>query len=124
MEENYIEFKSDTLLIIRELATKTYRYFERMSGKEGQLQDKLEIKDKTIRFHGVLNSFRKETLKMMSQPDRKDAGLVLHLITYTQRLKDKITIYRKLITPSKERKTVKRDNQPREEMNTKPNKSI
>ncbi|MEZ4871701.1 MAG: hypothetical protein R2827_05520 [Bdellovibrionales bacterium] len=44
-------------------------------------------------LQGDLEEFNKVILKLMSQPNRNDAGVILRLVTYSQRLKDKLVNY-------------------------------
>jgi phosphate:Na+ symporter len=94
MDENYIELKSDLLLIIRDLSSTTLTFFEDMSFKT---EVKNDLKKKSHDYQAELNTFNKKILRIMAQKDRSDAGTMLHMITYSQRLKDKIIKLNELV---------------------------
>ncbi len=97
MDQNYIELKSDLLLIVRELSSKTLSFFQHMSETEGSKKEKQALKKVANSFQSDLDSYNKAILKLMSHPERVDAGIILHLITYSQRLKDKLVNYHNLL---------------------------
>jgi phosphate:Na+ symporter len=43
-----------------------------------------------------LDETSKDLLKLLADPDRRDAGAMTNFITYSQRLKDKLVNYAKL----------------------------
>ncbi len=96
LDENYIELKSDILLIVREISSETLSLFEEISKEEHESIEKSEMKKKFSDFQVDLIKHNKSILKIMSMPDREDAGAALHLITYSQRLKDKLVHYKSL----------------------------
>lgn len=101
LEENYLELKSDLLLIVREVSSDTLSIFEAISKDDFQSKERKELNKKISDFQRELVKHNNSILRIMSLPDRKDAGSVLHLITYSQRLKDKLVHYRALIDGKK-----------------------
>lgn len=96
LDENYIELKSDILLIVREISSETLSLFEKISTQDLDIKEKRELKKKLLDFQLDLEKNNKNILKFMAMPERKDAGAILHLITYSQRLKDKLVHYQSL----------------------------
>ncbi|MAX65743.1 MAG: Na(+)/phosphate symporter [Halobacteriovoraceae bacterium] len=96
LDENYIELKSDLLLIVREISSETLSIFEQMAIKDLDQKSTKELKKKVSEFQNDLSKHNNNILRIMAMPERPDAGLVLHLITYSQRLKDKLVHYRTL----------------------------
>ena len=87
MEHSYIDLKSDLILIVRELSSKSLSFFSHISKtQEGNLYDK-ELKKHAQELQKDLDDFNRDILKLMSKPNRNDAGVLLQIITYTQRLR-------------------------------------
>lgn len=97
IDENYIELKSDILLIVREISSETLSFFDKMSKVDLQQKDRKELSKMLNDFQNDLQKHNQSILKLMSKPDRSDAGAILHLITYSQRLKDKLVHFHTLI---------------------------
>ena len=108
LDENYIELKSDLLLIIREISSETLSIFEEISKNKLLAKEKKELKKKILDFQSDLVKHNNNVLKIMSLPDRQDAGAILHLITYSQRLKDKLVHYHSLLENTKAKDKEKR----------------
>ncbi|WP_412473307.1 Na/Pi cotransporter family protein [Halobacteriovorax sp. YZS-1-1] len=98
MDKNYIELKSDLIIIIRSLATRTLSFFETMSNPHLDEEQKRELKKEVNEFQFNIIEYNKRILKLMAAPDRRDASVIMHMITYSQRLKDKLVHYHNLIS--------------------------
>lgn len=96
MDQNYVELKSDILLIIRELSSTTLSFFQDLSLHPPENGDTKDLKTLAHDYQHELEGFNKKILRIMAQPDRNDAGTMLHMITYSQRLKDKLVRYHEL----------------------------
>jgi phosphate:Na+ symporter len=96
LDEGYIELKSDLLLVIRDISSETLTIFDESAKRDLSEEDMKLLKKKLADFQNDLFKYNKVILKMMAMPERKDAGAIIHLITYSQRLKDKLVNYRKL----------------------------
>ncbi len=92
VDENYLDLKSDVLIVVRELSSATLSFFESADAKPS----KEGFKAESHKFQAELDGFNTKLLKMMAQPDRNDVGIILQLATYSQRLKDKLVNYYKL----------------------------
>ena len=100
MDKNFIELKSDMLLIVRELFSSTLLFFDKVS--KADFKEDKDYKKDINDFQKDLDRFNRSILKTMSEPERKDAATIFHLITYSQRLKDKLIHFNSLITKLKE----------------------
>lgn len=98
MDNNYTELKSDILVLVRELTSSTLSFFESMAVHEKEHINKHELHELSHRFQKELVSFNKKILKLMAMPERKDAAIILHIVTISQRLKDKLVNYHNLLT--------------------------
>lgn len=96
LDENYIELKSDILLMVREISSETLSLFSEISKQDMELKERNDLRKKFGNFQLNLLKYNKNILRIMSMPERKDAGAILHLITYSQRLKDKLVHYKSL----------------------------
>ncbi|MFG1492791.1 Na/Pi symporter [Halobacteriovorax sp. ZH4_bin.1] len=90
MDNNYIELKSDVLMIVREIASSTLSVFDYISN-DGQKEK--DLKKVSQDFQRNLEGFGKKVFTLMAKPERNDAGAIMHLLTYSQRLKDKLMNY-------------------------------
>lgn len=97
MDENYIELKSDIILIVRALATGTLNFFDKMSNPHLSEEDRKHLAHEIKEFEIQLIDYNKKLLKLMAKPHRSDASIIMHMITYTHRLKDKLVHYHNLI---------------------------
>ena len=96
LDENYIELKSDLILIIRDISSETLSLFQQVAENDFEEESVKELKRKVSEFQAELVKHNKSILRIMSGPERKDAVAILHLITYSQRLKDKLVHYNAL----------------------------
>lgn len=99
MNEQYIELKSDLLLLTRSLAMETSEYFEDIATnlhKQGASPEQSTIKARVKKLQQVIDSANRTLLSLMADPERKDAGALINFITYSQRLKDKLTNFANL----------------------------
>jgi phosphate:Na+ symporter len=99
MNEKYIELKSDLLLLTRGLAIETSEYFEDIATnlhKEDAHPQQSTIKARVKTLQQEIDSANRTLLSLMADPQRKDAGALINFITYSQRLKDKLTNFANL----------------------------
>ncbi|WP_371185846.1 Na/Pi cotransporter family protein [Thalassotalea maritima] len=89
MTKQYIELKSDIVILIRELSNHTLKLFTAIS--EHLCEPKSEQIDKAAkRLQVNLNQAQRKILLLLADTDRKDAGTLTNFVTYSQRLKDKL----------------------------------
>ena len=89
LNENYVELKSDMLLLIRELSSETLQLFADVqdSVDENQAND---LPQTSKELQTRIDRANKKLLLLLADPGRKDAGALANFITYSQRLKDKL----------------------------------
>lgn len=102
MSENYIELKSDTIVLVRELASETLSLFDDIQQHLAG-GDKLDIPSKSQAVQEHLNEVNRELLKLLANPDRRDTGMLTNFSTYSQRLKDKLLNFYKIRYPQSHR---------------------
>ena len=89
MNEQFIELKSDILILIRELSSDTLTLFSHTSEHlEQPKNDEIDKAAKLLQLH--LNQAQRKVLMLLADTDRKDAGALTNFVTYSQRLKDKL----------------------------------
>lgn len=98
MEENFVFIQADLTVLIRELSGEAISFFNFLSKEDLTPRERQDVKTRGQELQKEINSFNKEILKIMAQPERKDAGFILHFVTHTQRLKDKLLNYHKMIS--------------------------
>jgi phosphate:Na+ symporter len=89
MNKQYIELKSDIMLMVRELSSNTLTLFDdiRKSLEENQPPS---ITEKADELQELLNKVNRELLSLIAHPERRDAGALSNFVTYSRRLKDKL----------------------------------
>ena len=95
MNKQYIELKSDVLLMVRELSSYTLALFDelnkaRAAGRPAQVTDR--VRD----LRNCLEQANRELLPLLVHPDRRDAGALSNFITYSRRLLDKLVNFSRL----------------------------
>jgi phosphate:Na+ symporter len=95
MKEQYIELKTDVLLIVRELSSQTLGFFDDIQmALCGELAVDLKKTAKALQHN--IDSANRDLLTLLVDPSRVDAGALTNFITYSQRLKDKLTTFASL----------------------------
>lgn len=89
MNKQYIELKSDIMLMVRELSSRTLSLFDdiRKSLAEGHPPG---IRAKGEALQDQLNDVNRQLLSLFAHPERRDAGALTNFVTYSRRLKDKL----------------------------------
>jgi phosphate:Na+ symporter len=89
MKEQYIELKSDVLLIVRTLSSQTLAFFDELGNAMEKHQDvNAKTLAKTLQHH--IDNANRDLLLLLIDPKRVDAGALTNFITYSQRLHDKL----------------------------------
>ena len=95
MSEQYVELRSDILLLVREMSSRTLILFDNL--KKGFGKDAMsEIMHSAEDVQQHLDATNKRLLPLLSDPGRRDAGAITNFVTYSQRLKDKLINYSKV----------------------------
>lgn len=99
MDLMYIELGSDMLKHLRNLANKTTNIFEILENfKLIEISTEQFINENLNQLQKDLILLHRDVLRAMSDESRKDAGVMLHILTYSQRIKDKLyNLSKKLI---------------------------
>lgn len=96
LDRRYIDIHSDLLVVVRELSGETLAFFEKLDLSKTSEADREALKKEAEEYQVALNQFRATILKLMTQPNRRDVGVLLRMVTYSQRLKDKILNFQKV----------------------------
>ena len=88
----YIDLKSDILLLIRELSSQTLTLFDNLRSSTDH-EATQEVKKSARELQSHLDDANKKLLTLMADPLRRDAGALTNFFTYSQRLKDKLLNY-------------------------------
>jgi len=89
MTEHFIELKSDILMMVRELSSRTLGLFDEIH--RSMLSGEATDISGTIRgLQAAINEVNRELLPLLANPTRRDAGALTNFATYSQRLKDKL----------------------------------
>ncbi|MDX1695929.1 MAG: Na/Pi symporter [Ketobacteraceae bacterium] len=95
VSESYVEIRSDILLLIRELSGDTLKLFNAV---HRHLQDPAtdEIKPVSQELQAQIGKVNKDLLRLLADPERRDASALTNVVTYSQRLKDKLLNFSKI----------------------------
>ncbi|RLQ22502.1 Na/Pi cotransporter family protein [Seongchinamella sediminis] len=98
MSRNYIELKSDVMLMVREISSQTLSLFDGIGHAlaEGNTPD---VRADARRLQALLNEVNRNLLPLLADPDRRDAGALSNFVTYSLRLKDKLLTLAGLSAP-------------------------
>ncbi len=95
MNAQYIELKSDVLILVRELSSQTLGFFDEINA--AIINDEpIDIKAQAKQLQHYIDSANRDLLTLLVDPTRVDAGALTNFITYSQRLKDKLTNFANL----------------------------
>lgn len=95
MNKQYIELKIDVLFLVRELSTQTLGFFDEIH--RGISANKpMNIKTTARELQQQIDSANRALLSMLVDPTRVDAGALTNFVTYSQRMKDKLTNFANL----------------------------
>ncbi|MCX2982605.1 Na/Pi cotransporter family protein [Halieaceae bacterium IMCC14734] len=99
IDKQYIELKSDVLLMVREISSDTLVLFDII---QKALLDRVEPKthEQATKLQTNIDNANRELLKLLAHSERKDAGALMNFATYSRRLKDKLLRFSKLATRS------------------------
>ena len=89
MSKNYVELKSDVLLMVRKLSSQTLALFDdiRKPLVDG---NQLDIAARANELQVMLDEINRDLLSLLADPDRSDAGTLSNFVTYSRRLQDKL----------------------------------
>ena len=85
----YLELKSDILMLIRDISTDTLSLFNTILGHH-EHPDNLQVTRAIKELQTQIDIANRRLLSLLADPTRRDAGALTNYITYSQRLKDKL----------------------------------
>ena len=97
MSDNYIEVRSDILLMIRELSGSTLHLFNAVN-EHLQNPETDTIKPVAQDLQSEIGKVNKDLLRLLADPQRRDASALTNFVTYSQRLKDKLINFSRFST--------------------------
>ncbi len=89
MKEQYIELKSDVLLIVRSLSSQTLQFFDEIANELKQ-QGPMNVRSEARDLQHHIDNANRDLLLLLIDPKREDAGALTNFVTYSQRMKDKL----------------------------------
>ena len=92
MSKNYVELKSDVLVMVRKLSSQTLALFDDIH-KPLMEGNQLDIAARANELQGMLDEINRDLLSLLTDPDRSDAGTLSNFVTYSRRLKDKLVSF-------------------------------
>jgi phosphate:Na+ symporter len=95
MNAQYIELKSDVLILVRELSSQTLGFFDEINSAIVS-EKTIDTKSLAKELQHYIDAANRDLLTLLVDPTRVDAGALTNFITYSQRLKDKLTIFASL----------------------------
>lgn len=98
MNAQYIELKSDVLILVRELSSQTLGFFDEVNAAIKN-DVAIDIKTHAKELQHYIDAANRDLLTLLVDPTRVDAGALTNFITYSQRLKDKLTNFANLKFP-------------------------
>ena len=86
---NYIELEGDVLLIVRGISNHTLALFDDI---QGSLQERRrpDVAERSRELRRFLDEVNGDLLRLLARTDRRDAGTLSNLVTYSRRLQDKL----------------------------------
>jgi phosphate:Na+ symporter len=97
MDKDFIDLKSGLIISVRELSSKTLGVFDVVTKSLTESKaNTVALKKETKEFSEFIEEFNRGILKVISDPGRQDAGAVIQIMTYSQRLKDKLVNFHKI----------------------------
>jgi phosphate:Na+ symporter len=95
MNKQFVELKSDVLLMVRELSSYTLALFDDIN-KALAAGQPAQVGDRVRDLRACLEQSNHQLLPLLAHPDRRDAGALSNFITYSRRLMDKLVNFARL----------------------------
>ncbi|PLW69322.1 Na/Pi cotransporter family protein [Pseudohalioglobus lutimaris] len=89
LSKQYIELRSDVLLMVRELSSATLGIFDEISSGSGPA-NKSAVAERAHALRQLMENVNRQLLVLLARPDRKDVGSMINFVTYSRRLADKL----------------------------------
>jgi phosphate:Na+ symporter len=101
MDQQYIELKSDVLLLVREISSQTLALFDGIH-RALAAGGKPDVHAQASELRATIDAVNRELLRLMADPERRDVGALSHFVTYSRRLRDKLVRFAKIAGRSAE----------------------
>ena len=95
LDRQFIELRSDVMLMVREISSRTLGLFEAIH-RALLAGTKPDVHDRGADLRDTIDAVNRDLLKLMSDPERRDVGALSHFVTYSRRLRDKLMRFSKL----------------------------
>jgi len=92
INEHYIELKSDILLCVRGLSSETLTYFDQIQQALSETHP-IDLKKQAKELQHHIDEASHDMLILMADSRRADAGALTNFVTYSQRIKDKLSSF-------------------------------
>lgn len=102
VRDNYVDLNSDILILIRELSGSTLELFDAVNTHLADFNTDT-TQSAAQALQGRIDKVNRALLRMLADPNRRDASALANFVTYTQRLKDKLVNLSRLTPPPEER---------------------
>jgi len=89
LSKQYIELRSDVLLMVRELSSATLGVFDEITSGKGAA-NKSAVAQRGHALHQLMENVNRQLLVLLAGPERKDVGSMINFVTYSRRLADKL----------------------------------
>jgi phosphate:Na+ symporter len=89
MSKHYIELGSDVMLMMRELSGQTLSLFDAIRDTVDE-DPSASVPERVRELNALLARINRELLPLLAHPDRRDAGALSNVVTYSRRLADKL----------------------------------
>ncbi|MEE4190603.1 MAG: Na/Pi cotransporter family protein [Halieaceae bacterium] len=95
MDKQFIELRSDVMLMVREISSRTLTLFDKTyrALSEGQ---RPETHDASVELRSIIDAVSRELLRLLRDPRRQDVGVLSHFVTYSRRVQDKLQRFGKI----------------------------
>jgi phosphate:Na+ symporter len=98
LDRQYIEIRSDVLLMVRELSSETLGLFDDIH--KGMAADRpMALDAHTRSLRASMERIQRDLLVLLVHPDRTDAGALSNFVTFSRRLADKLVNFARLAPP-------------------------
>jgi phosphate:Na+ symporter len=95
LDRQYIEIRSDVLLMVRELSSGTLGLFDDIhKGMATGQPMALDAHARSLRVS--MERIQRDLLVLLTHPDRSDAGALSNFVTFSRRLADKLVNFARL----------------------------
>lgn len=99
MDRQFIELHSDVMLMVREISSQTLSIFEGIH-RALSAGEKPDIHERSAELRATMDEVNRDLLRLMADPERRDVGALSHFVTYSRRLRDKLSRFSKMASQS------------------------